>query len=86
MRFPVENSYSKVIVSESLEIIIIIIIFANISNLPYMASYLTIYDKLTKFGSTNPFRFILDAVFDSESNGAIFKYPSVMLALLDNLT
>ena len=34
MRFPVENCYSKVIVSESLEIfeiiIIIIIIFANI--------------------------------------------------------
>ena len=42
MRIPVKNCYSKVIVSESLEIfeiIIIIIIFANIPILPYMVSY-----------------------------------------------
>ena len=42
MRFPVENCKCKVMVSDSLstfENMIIIIIFANISILPYVVSY-----------------------------------------------
>ena len=59
MRFPVKNCYSKVIVSESLEMFLKLLLLLLYSRI-YLSYHIW---QVTKFGRTNPFRIILDAVF-----------------------